>query len=59
MEEERPIRDALCTTPVQYRDGFFELPTGPGLGTDLKLEVIKERAIRPQPVSGATESLWR
>jgi len=56
MEEERPIRDALCTTPVQYRDGFFELPTGPGLGTDLKLEVLTERAFRPQPVSGATES---
>jgi galactonate dehydratase len=59
MEEERPFRDALCTTPVQYRDGFFELPTGPGLGTDLKLEVIKERAFHPQSVSGSTESLWR
>jgi galactonate dehydratase len=59
MEDERPIRDALCTTPVQCRDGFFELPTGPGLGTDLKLEVLKDRTFRPQPVSGATESLWR
>jgi galactonate dehydratase len=59
MEEERPFRDALCTTPVQYRDGFFDLPTGPGLGTDLTLELLQERAFRPQPVSGSHESLWR
>lgn len=59
MEEERPLRDALCTEPVVYRDGYFELPTGPGLGTDLKPEVLQDRAFRPQPVSGSTESLWR
>jgi len=59
MEDERPLRDALCTVPVRFREGFFELPTEPGLGTDLKLEVLKDRRFRPQPVSGSTESLWK
>jgi galactonate dehydratase len=59
MEDERPVRDALCTVPVRFREGFFELPTEPGLGTDLNLEVLKERRFRPQPVSGSTESLWK
>jgi len=58
MEDERGLRDELCTNPVRYRDGYFELPTAPGLGTDLNLEVLKERRFRPQPVSGSTESLW-
>lgn len=59
MEDERPLRDQLCTHPVRFREGFFELPTAPGLGSDLKLEVLKDRAFRPQPCSGSTESLWR
>lgn len=59
MEGERALRDSLCTEPVRYRDGYFDLPTGPGLGTDLRLEVLKDRAFRPQPVRGSTESLWR
>jgi galactonate dehydratase len=59
MEDERRLRDQLCTQPVAYADGFFELPVGPGLGTDLRLEVLAGRGFRPQPVSGSTESLWR
>jgi galactonate dehydratase len=59
MEDERRLRDELCTNPVRFRDGFFDLPTAPGLGTDLHLEVLRERPFRPQPVSGSTESLWR
>ena len=59
MEGERPLRDELCTNPVRFRDGCFELPTTPGFGTDLRLEVLKERPFRPQPISGSTESLWR
>ena len=30
MEDERPLRDQLCTEPVRYADGSFALPTGPG-----------------------------
>jgi galactonate dehydratase len=59
MEDERALRDELCTEPVTYQDGYFHLPTGPGLGTDLRLEVLRERSFKPQPVSGSTESLWR
>ena len=59
MEDERRLRDELCTNPVRFRDGCFELPTTPGLGTDLRLEALKERPFQPQPISGSTESLWR
>lgn len=59
MEEERPLRDELCTNPVRYADGYFELPTTPGLGTDLNLDVLRERNFQPQPVTGSSESLWR
>jgi galactonate dehydratase len=58
MEEERALRDSLCTVPVRYADGYFELPTGPGLGTDLRLDELAERGFRPQPPSRTSESLW-
>ncbi len=59
METERALRDEVCTQPVRYAAGQFELPTGPGLGTDLNLDVLAEHRFRPQPVSGSSESLWR
>lgn len=59
MEEERALRDALCTVPVTFSDGHFDLPTGPGLGTDLNLDLLAERNFRPQPISNSSESLWR
>jgi galactonate dehydratase len=58
MEEERALRDALCTAPVVYRAGMFELPTAPGLGTDLLLDALVERSFQPQPVANSSESLW-
>jgi len=58
IEEERALRDQLCTHPVKFANGYFELPTGPGLGTDINLDVLKDCRFRPQPVSGSTESLW-
>jgi galactonate dehydratase len=58
MEDERPLRDELCTVPLAYSGGHFELPVGAGLGTDLKLDMLKERPFRPQPVRGSSESLW-
>ncbi len=59
MEGERALRDELCTEPVRLVDGNFELPTGPGLGTDLNVDVLEGRSFRPQPVSGSSESTWR
>jgi len=62
MEAERGLRDALCTTPVQYANGYFHLPTGPGLGTDLNLDVLAssaDHAFRPQPMARSSKSLWK
>jgi len=59
MEDERALRDSVCTQPVHYSDGYFDLPTSPGLGTDLRLEVLEERGFRPQPTRDSSESLWR
>lgn len=59
MEGERALRDELCTVPVTFSGGHFDLPTGPGLGTDLNLDLLADRNFRPQPVSGSSESLWR
>jgi len=58
METERSLRDKLCTNPVRCVDGYFELPTAPGLGTDLRLEVLEEYAFKPQPLRDSSESLW-
>jgi galactonate dehydratase len=59
MEDERPLRDALCTDPVRFEDGCFVLPDAPGLGTDLNLEALADRGFRPQAVTGTSESSWR
>jgi galactonate dehydratase len=59
MEDERALRDEVSTNPVRYSDGFFELPTEPGLGTDLNLDALKDRAYRPHPSPQSSESLWR
>jgi galactonate dehydratase len=58
MEEERMLRDQICVIPVRYHAGTFELPTAPGLGTDLILDALKERGFQPQPISKTAESLW-
>ncbi len=58
MEEERALRDAFCTNPVKYENGFFHVPNGPGLGSDLRLEELEARAFKPQPGSWSTECRW-
>jgi galactonate dehydratase len=59
MEDERPLRDELCTEPLRYADGSVDLPTAPGLGTDLNLDPLHNRPFRPQPMRRSAESLWR
>ncbi len=58
MEEERSIRDQVSTHPIVCIDGSFHLPTEPGLGTDLRLDILSEHSFRPQPISGSPEPLW-
>ena len=59
MEHERAMRDAVSTNPVRYADGYFELPTAPGLGSDLDLDMLREHAYQPHPSPQSSESLWR
>ena len=58
MEKEREIRDLISTVPVIFTNGSFELPTGPGLGTDLNLDLLADYPYRPQPISGKVDPLW-
>ena len=39
----------ILTEPIKYQDGYLEIPTGPGLGTDIREEVIRKRPPIPQP----------
>ena len=59
MELEQDARNQICTHPPLIEGGQFSLPTQPGLGTDIRLEVVEELTYQPQPVRGNTESLWR
>ena len=59
IEPETEIRDSICTHPLTPENGFFPLPTEPGIGTDLKLDVLEanadEHRFRPQPTANRTE----
>ena len=62
MEEERSMRDSICTEPLRFENGSFALPTGPGLGTDLKLDVLaasQDRKARATPLRTGSERIWR
>jgi len=41
-----PLRDALVTPEVKLEDGFFALPSAPGLGVDLVEEVVDRYLVR-------------
>jgi galactonate dehydratase len=59
MELEQDARNRICTDPPLIVDGHFSLPTRPGLGTDINLEIVEELTFKPQPVANRTDSLWR
>lgn len=59
MEFEQGLRAELCDEAPLLVDGHFQLPTRPGLGTEMNAEALRARAFQPQGVSGSTESLWR
>jgi galactonate dehydratase len=58
MEDERELRNSISTNPVKFENGYFILPTEPGLGTDLNLEAIADRSFRKHPVRHVTASHW-
>lgn len=39
----------VLTEPIIYRDGYLEVPTAPGLGTDIREDVIRKRPPKKQP----------
>ncbi|MEX2426444.1 MAG: mandelate racemase/muconate lactonizing enzyme family protein, partial [Thermomicrobiaceae bacterium] len=58
MEQERAIRDAISTRPVQIVNGHFVVPTEPGLGTEIDVDRLKDYPFRPQPQSGIRSTVW-
>ena len=40
------IRDELCTTVFEARDGYVDVPTGPGLGIEVDEEALRHFAAR-------------
>ena len=40
---DMPWHDMVQKTPLKITDGFYELPTEPGLGIDLDEDVIAQR----------------
>ncbi|MBI3974027.1 MAG: mandelate racemase/muconate lactonizing enzyme family protein [Chloroflexi bacterium] len=58
IEYESELRNQVSTHPAPIVDGYFNLPVEPGIGTDLKLEVLEAGGeayrYRPQPVSNRT-----
>jgi galactonate dehydratase len=58
MEEERQLRDEICSHPINYSNGYFEISNEPGLGIDLVIEKIKDKKFHPQPISGSSETVW-
>ncbi len=47
VSDDPPWRDEILVHPVVIRDGWAELPTEPGLGTDLDLDVCRAHPYRP------------
>ncbi len=39
----------VLTEPIIYKDGYLEIPTSPGLGTDIREDVIRKRPPSKQP----------
>jgi galactonate dehydratase len=59
MEEERALRDSICTDPVRFEQGCFVLPDTPGLGTDVDLDALQDRGFRRQPQRRSFTTIWR
>ena len=47
---ETPLNTGLTRQTFPLKDGFVEVPTGPGLGVDLDPEVLERYAVGAQPL---------
>ncbi|MGH7042949.1 MAG: mandelate racemase/muconate lactonizing enzyme family protein [Acetobacteraceae bacterium] len=48
----KPACDAVAVAPLVLRDGFVELPTGPGHGIDLDVAALRKRPYRAMEGKG-------
>lgn len=39
---ENPFRDEIVTKKLELRDGYFEVPTGPGLGIEIDEDAVRK-----------------
>ena len=56
---ENPFRDSLLSTPLAMgKDGWFDIPTGPGLGVEVDEDFVAAHAVDPSraPVHTAFEA---
>jgi len=55
----KPMCDEIMINPPVLRDGFFDLPTAPGLGVDIDLEKLKQHPYqelkREFPIKGVAQ----
>jgi L-alanine-DL-glutamate epimerase-like enolase superfamily enzyme len=43
--EPHPLREILLKEPIQVKDGYIDVPTGPGLGVELDEDVVKKQGV--------------
>lgn len=54
-QTENPFREHLLSTPLRMgADGWFDIPTGPGLGVEVDEAFVKAHAIDPSKVPAHT-----
>jgi D-galactarolactone cycloisomerase len=41
-----PIRENLCTTIFEQKDGYIDVPQGPGLGVEVNEKVLQKYCIQ-------------
>jgi len=43
---ENPFRDEIVTKPLELKKGYFEVPTGPGLGIEVNEDAVKKYLVK-------------
>ena len=42
--DDNPYRSALLATPLEFKDGWVTIPTGPGLGVEIDEDYVRHHA---------------
>ena len=51
--DDVPWRNDLLTRPISPVDGYFPLPTGPGLGIEINWDIVRAHPYRAQDLPRA------